>query len=68
VNILLKAIPVVIMLTIVAVVVTISIAVGKDIYTAGYARGQIDALTGNIHYVLITEPDSTKRWAEKTKD
>lgn len=28
----------------------------------GYKHGQIDALTGNIKYELVTQPDSTKTW------
>jgi hypothetical protein len=31
----------------------------KDI---GYKEGQIDALTNNIQYKLVTMPDSTKVW------
>ena len=27
-----------------------------------YADGQIDALTGKIHYELVTHPDSTRSW------
>lgn len=30
----------------------------------GYKRGQVDALTGNIKYELVTQPDSTKTWEE----
>ena len=29
-----------------------------------YKKGQVDALTGNIKYELITHPDSTKTWEE----
>ena len=35
------------------------VAISKDI---GYKQGQIDALTNNIQYKLITMPDSTKVW------
>jgi hypothetical protein len=34
-------------------------AISKDI---GYRRGQIDALTNNVRYKLVTMPDSTKVW------
>ncbi len=27
-----------------------------------YRKGQVDALTGVIHYELVTHPDSTKTW------
>ena len=27
-----------------------------------FKQGQIDALTGNIHYELITHDDSTRTW------
>lgn len=30
-----------------------------------YKRGQIDALTGKVRYVLVTNADSTKTWEEK---
>lgn len=30
----------------------------------GYRDGQIDALTGNIKYELVTQPDSTRTWEE----
>jgi hypothetical protein len=30
-----------------------------------YKDGQVDALTGNIRYELITLPDSTKEWRGK---
>ena len=33
--------------------------ISKDI---GYKQGQIDALTNNIQYELITMPDKTKVW------
>jgi hypothetical protein len=33
--------------------------IGKDI---GYKKGQIDALTNNVQYKLVTMPDSTKVW------
>ena len=33
--------------------------ISKDI---GYRQGQIDALTNNVRYKLITLPDSTKVW------
>ena len=51
------------------IIVLESLAVGvgtisKDI---GYKQGQIDALTNNIEYKLITMPDSTKVW-EKIGD
>ena len=29
-----------------------------------YEKGQIDALTGNIKYELLTQPDSTRTWEE----
>lgn len=32
-----------------------------------YKRGQIDAITGNIKYELITKSDSTRIWEEKVK-
>ena len=35
------------------------VEVGKDI---GHRQGQIDALTNNIEYKLVTMPDSTKVW------
>ena len=35
--------------------------IGKDI---GYKQGQIDALTNNIQYKLVTMPDSTKVWVK----
>jgi uncharacterized membrane protein YGL010W len=28
----------------------------------GYKQGQVDALTGNIKYELVTQSDSTKIW------
>lgn len=27
-----------------------------------YRQGQIDALTGNVKYELVTQPDSTRVW------
>ena len=35
------------------------VLIGKDI---GHRQGQIDALTNNVQYKLITMPDSTKVW------
>ena len=35
------------------------VAISKD---SGYRQGQIDALTNNIQYKLVTMPDSTKVW------
>ena len=29
-----------------------------------YEQGQIDALSGNIKYELITNPDSSRTWEE----
>ena len=30
-----------------------------------YKQGQIDALTGKVHYELVTKNDSTKTWEYK---
>jgi hypothetical protein len=35
---------------------------GTESYVEGYAKGQIDALTGNVHYHLVAKPDSSKVW------
>ena len=35
------------------------VSIGKNI---GHKQGQIDALTNDIQYKLITMPDSTKVW------
>ena len=32
-----------------------------------YKQGQVDALTGNIKYELVTQDDSTKVWKEIKK-
>ena len=39
--------------------------IGKDI---GYKQGQIDAITNNIQYKLVTMPDSTKVWERIVKE
>jgi len=31
-------------------------------YFIGYKHGQVDALTGEIHYKLIENSDKTKEW------
>jgi len=41
------------------------VMVAARFYHMGYRSGQIDALTGNIKYQLVTKPDSTKVWEEK---
>ena len=35
------------------------VSIGKNI---GYKQGQIDSLTDNVQYKLVTMPDSTKVW------
>ena len=35
------------------------VSIGKNI---GHRQGQIDALTNNVRYKLVTMPDSTKVW------
>ena len=30
-----------------------------------YGQGQIDALTGNVKYELVSHPDGTKTWESK---
>ena len=35
------------------------------IYNEGYKKGQIDALTGNVKYVLIEKETKEKVWMEK---
>ena len=54
------------MVTIVLFVFCLCIAIGiDDNYSIrGYKQGQIDALTGNVHYKLETQVDSTKVWVE----
>lgn len=32
-----------------------------------YKQGQVDALTGNVKYELVTQDDSTKVWKEIKK-
>lgn len=32
-----------------------------------YKQGQVDALTGNVKYELVTQDDSTKVWKEMKK-
>ena len=32
-----------------------------------YKNGQIDALTGNVEFNLVTKPDSTREW-ERIKE
>lgn len=34
-------------------------------YDMGYRQGQIDALTGNVKYELVTKPDKTVVWDRK---
>jgi hypothetical protein len=40
----------------------LTMVIGTISKEIGYRQGQIDALTNNIQYKLITMPDSTKVW------
>lgn len=31
-------------------------------YSKGYYKGQVHALTGNVKYELVVNPDSTRTW------
>ena len=49
---------------ILTIVLSVCLAVGiaSIFIDIGYRQGQIDALTNNIQYKLVTMPDSTKVW------
>ena len=36
--------------------------IAQDKYENDYKRGQVDALTGNIKYELVTHEDMTRTW------
>lgn len=38
------------------------IVVASNIIEDRYKEGQIDALTGTVHYELVTQPDSSRVW------
>jgi len=44
------------------ILASLSISINQAKYN--YREGQIDALTGNIKYELIIQPDSTRVWVE----
>ena len=54
-----KSIKIVIMIVCLVCLAVCIGAISKDI---GYKQGQIDALTNNVQYKLVTMPDSTKVW------
>ena len=41
---------------------SLAVGVGTISKEIGYKQGQIDAITNNIQYKLVTIPDSTKVW------
>jgi len=47
------------------IIIIANIGPDQQIEEPDYRQGQIDALTGTIHYELITNPDSTKTWEFK---
>jgi hypothetical protein len=47
-----------------AVILLITIE-GSLVLTKPYMRGQIDALTGKVHYQLVVKADSTRVWQYK---
>jgi hypothetical protein len=49
-------------LGLIAGLVLFTIVIARVFIDRGYKQGQIDALTNNIQYKLITLPDSTKCW------
>lgn len=52
-----------------SVIVFILLMIGAIIWSLNedYKQGQIDALSGNIKYKLVEQPDGTKEWVEIPK-
>ena len=49
----------------IAIIISLMVSVlflGPISYNTGFKEGQIDALTGNVKYELIINPDSTRSW------
>lgn len=59
-------------LTLVALLCVLALAsIGYDSersYEDGYRQGQIDALSGNVKYQLVTRIDSSRVWVEVKED
>ena len=52
----------------IAYLVCLAVCIGVISKDTGYRQGQIDALTNNIQYKLVTMPDSTKVWEKITEE
>ncbi len=58
---------------VIGIIITIMFAVLADRlkhWPQSYKQGQIDVLTNNVKYELVTKPDSTRTWEkinERTK-
>ena len=59
-----KYLPGVLIGVVIVIIITV-ITIISDPYSEGYKQGQIDALTGTVHYELVTSPDSTRSWERK---
>ena len=51
----------------VAIILLITIEILDDLEEHDYKQGQIDALSGEVKYKLVTNPDSTRTWIEKKR-
>ncbi len=49
---------------VITIILLFSFEEDTEFYKNGYEKGQIDALTGNVKYELVTQPDSTRVWVE----
>lgn len=51
-------------------IILMGVSIGIEHYviserTPNYKQGQIDALTGEVQYELVTQPDSSRAWQLK---